>query len=222
MNADSKLKFEAIALRKSGRMFSEIAQELGIAKSTAYSWTNNVQLSEVERLNIVDRLKLAQRNKASHLPELLRIKREKALALLQAEAASVIKQIDSSSSYDKIICSVMFWCEGGKDVRAGIQFINSDPILIKTFLHLLRRSFSINEAKFKAIVHIHDYHDEATQIRFWSDVTSIPISNFYRSYRKPHTGKNKRLDYQGCISIRYYDASLGKLLKMIYSEYGKL
>lgn len=115
----------------------------------------------------------------------------------------------------------MFWCEGEKDVRSGIRFINSDPVMIQTFLSLLRTSFPIKEEKFRALVHLHGYHDPVEQQRFWSEVTGIPLERFHKPYLKPNTGRNTRPGYPGCISIRYQDSSLGKALKMIYSEFGK-
>jgi hypothetical protein len=119
------------------------------------------------------------------------------------------------------MCSLLFWAEGQKDVRAGVTFINSDPNMIQTFLKLFRHSFEVDESKFHALVHLHEYHDTKVQLEYWSKLTGIPLKQFWKPYLKPHTGKNKRIDYPGCISIRYLDSQFGKLLKMIYIEFSK-
>jgi hypothetical protein len=70
-------------------------------------------------------------------------------------------------------------------------------------------------------VHLHDYHNADHQQLYWSGVTNIPLNQFHKPYLKPHTAKNKRPGYPGCLSLRYLDSRLGNLLKMIYIEFSK-
>ena len=110
----------------------------------------------------------------------------------------------------------MYWCEGTKIKRGEVLgFTNSDPLVIASFLKLLREGFSIDEQKLRATLHIHDYHNADAQLRFWSKVTTIPLSRFHRPYRKPHTGVRTREGYQGCISIRYLNVDFGRRLEAI-------
>ena len=124
----------------------------------------------------------------------------------------------------KVFCALLFWCEGTKDIHSGIHFVNSDPLLIKTFLSLLRSSFNIREEKLRVCLHLHEYHSPKKQILFWSRVTGIPSSQLIKPYRKPHTAKRIRKDYPGCASVSYYDSSLAKelfiLAKSILNKYG--
>ncbi len=59
------------------------------------------------------------------------------------------------------------------------------------------------------------FHDELKT--FWSEVTSIPLTQFNKSYRKTNTGKTKKAGYQGCASIYYYDAKIAKELTALYN-----
>lgn len=215
------LKNQATTLRKRGYLYSEIAAQLGVSKSTAYTWTKSTRLSERQSYTIMRRLSESRQQSIQKMASAnikLRKDRDK---LIVGEAAKIIRLASLSKEHESLICAVLFWCEGGKDVSSGVKFINSDPMMIKKFLSLLRSAFPINENKFRALVHLHEYHDEEKQLRFWSDVTQIPLRQFNKSYRKPNTGKNQRPGYAGCISVRYLDASLGKLLKMIYSEFSQ-
>ncbi len=124
-----------------------------------------------------------------------------------------------SKEHSKLLCATIFWCEGGKDVSGGIYFTNSDPSLIATFLYLLRDSFAIDEVRFRALIHLHSYHDPTERLAFWSEVTNIPVSQFYHPYQKLHSGKNRRAGYPGCISVRYLDTNTARLLKTIYEEF---
>jgi hypothetical protein len=77
----------------------------------------------------------------------------------------------------------------------------------------------VNESKFHPCVHLHEYHSLEMQLDFWSKVTNIDKRQFIRPYIKGHTAKRKREGYQGCISIRYYDADLARRLTATAKAY---
>lgn len=216
----SKAKLIAEEYRRKGYMYSEIAVLTGYSKSTIHGWLSDLQLTDLQQTSVNDRL---VKDKQKRIGGLLAARQEKiqsrhkSITKLAQEVASSTKL---SKSHKQLICSIFFWCEGGKDTRAGFQFINSDPLMIETFLNLLRDSFDIDESKFRALVHLHDYHDPEVQLKYWSDTTKIPLSQFHKPYLKPHTGKNTRKGYPGCVSIRYLDRQFGLLLQMLYTSFG--
>ncbi len=120
----------------------------------------------------------------------------------------------------KIICSMLFWAEGSKKIN-HIAFTNSDPGMIKTFIGLLRTSYTLDESKFHVSVHLHEYHNPNEVIEFWSKTTKIPRVQFIKPYCKPHTAIRKRHDYKGCITIRYYDVKIARELTAIYNAFGE-
>ncbi|EKD62724.1 MAG: hypothetical protein ACD_52C00077G0001 [uncultured bacterium] len=83
----------------------------------------------------------------------------------------------------------------------------------------MRFSFKLDERKFRAMLHLHDYHNEKKIMIFWSDLTQIPISQFSKSYKKPHTGKRKREGYPGSTRIRYYYSKIALELRTIYNTF---
>lgn len=220
MKAD--LKFQAIDLRKQGFLFAEIARELNVAKSSVSLWTKDVELNERGYKILLERKRKYQLVKIQKLAQLRKERSKQELVNIRLNAKSIIDKINLETDDKKLLCSLLFWCEGSKDVTSGIRFTNSDPLLVKKFMNLFRDSFELDESRFRALIHLHDYHDVQKQLIFWSEVTNIPISQFHNSYQKSHSGNNVHPNYQGCINIRYNDNSLGKLLKMIYSEFGKL
>ena len=74
----------------------------------------------------------------------------------------------------------------------------------------MRFSFKLDERKFRAMLHLHDYHNEKK---------IIPISQFSKSYKKPHTGKRKREGYPGSTRIRYYYSKIALELRTIYNTF---
>jgi predicted transcriptional regulator with HTH domain len=202
----------AIKMRKQGFSLSEISQKVKISKSTASLWLREVEVSEEGKDRIKNKV-LAANIKTNRTKK---NKIEKSTKKIK-ESIKELKNISFNKDLSKIICSLLFWCEGEKS-ESRLCFINSDPSLIKLYLSLLRKGFLINETKFRVCLHLHDYHNIEKQISFWSKITNIPISQFNKPYIKPHTGIRKRKNYPGCVSIRYYDVKLARELSFIAKQ----
>lgn len=211
------LKEKAINLRKKGFSLKEISEKLNIAKSTASVWLQNINLNKKAQKRLENRKILGQ-----YKSQLLkREKRKKLLKKYANKATERISKIKFDKNTYKLLCAFLYWCEGVKTSDTHVRFTNSEPAMIATFLDLLRKSFELDEKKFRALIHLHDYHNEQKQKRLWSKITKIPLSQFNRSYRKPNTGKRKRNDYPGCITISYYDHSVAKELLALYNMFAK-
>ena len=138
----------------------------------------------------------------------------------EAKAYEIIKNIPLSKNHIKLCCALMWWCEGNKN-SSFLRFTSSDATLIGNFLSLLRGGFMLDESKFRALVHLHAYHKEDTQKKFWSQVTKIPISQFHRSFQKKNSGKRTKENYPGCIAVSYYDVTIARELEALYNEFTK-
>lgn len=212
-------KNKAMWLRKNGRSFREISDLLNISKSTASVWTKDVNLGK---------------KSLKRLENICKKGREKAVVTNKKKRAALVNDIKrkvrknlvlkQTTSLNKLLCALLYWCEGEKN-ESSIVFINSDPLLISTFLRLFRSGFRVDESKLRVCLHLHHYHNENKQKRYWSKVTNIPTNQFF-IYRKPNTGKNFRKGYPGCASIRYHDYTkaleLGFYYKIFAKKYGGL
>ncbi len=124
-----------------------------------------------------------------------------------------------SNSYGKVLCAMLHWCEGSKSLSDGeLQFVNPDPKLVSLFLKLLRDNFEIDETKLRVSVQLHAYHDIKKQLRFWAKITNIPVSRFIKPFIKSNHGPRTRDNYQGCVSIRYYDVIVAREVQAIARE----
>lgn len=219
MTYSNIIKIKAASLRKKGMSIPRIANELHIAKSTISLWVSTVPLPVAIRRQL-EMNSLSGREKGRKMIE---IERQRKQTKREKEAYKIVQtQISrSDNNYWKHIASLLFWCEGGKRSLSSIYFTNSDPALIRAFLYTLRKGFKLKEDKLRAIMHLHSYHSEAKQRSFWSKISKIPISQFSKTYLKPHTKQRKRENYQGCLSIRYHDADLARLLDALYHSFAK-
>ncbi len=213
MSYSNSVKEKAIKLRQEGYSLYEISEELHIAKSTSSKWLSQVALNPKAKHRINNRRIAGQINASKTKLE----KRNQMLVSYQAKSQSILSKINLNEDCTKLLCALLFWAEGEKS-DSSVNFINSDPKMIQAFLVLLRSSFKIDDKKFRALIHLHDYHNEAEIKKFWSQLTNIPINQFYKSYHKPHTGKNTKPGYKGCISIRYYDHKVALELHSLYNN----
>lgn len=213
-------KEAAISLRILGKSIPAIAKELNVSKSSVSLWVNKVKLPKA----ITGRLAKNFSDGRQKGLEMIRVRKELELNQILQDASSHISHLMKRKDIIllQLSSALLFWCEGQKDLSGGIKFTNSDPKLVQVFLFCLRQGFTIKEEKFRALIHLHDYHDVEKQTKFWSDITGIPKNQFQAPYRKAHSGIRKRENYPGCISIRYYDVFLARRLFALYYAFGKL
>ncbi len=207
-----EIREKAKKLRTRGFSLREISSRFRISKSTASIWSKDIILSNTAMRRLEKRKMLGQ-----YKTILLRKKRrENKQKILLKQSQKIFNNFTLNKDRAKIICALIYYCEGVKGVDTLVTFINSDPTLISIFLFLFRKAFIIDEKKFRVLMHLHEYHKESIQKNFWSKITKIPENQFYKTYWKQNEGKRIRKDYQGCVSIRYYNDIIAKELLAIY------
>lgn len=215
MSYPIKVKEKAIKLRKKGYSLNQISQILKIYKSTASEWLKNINLSQVAQNRLKKRHILGQYKAI----KTAKIKRDLMKSKIDKTTSDSIKNIKLNKELFKLLCSFLFWTEGGKSTDSYVFFTNSDPKMVATFVKLLRGSYKLDEEKFRAMLHIHKYHNEGDIKDFWSQITNIPLTQFSKSYKKSSTGKRIRDNYKGTIRIRYYDYKIALELRSFYNTF---
>lgn len=211
------LKDKVVQRRKQGNSLNELHSIFGVSKSTLSLWLRDVRISDKAKTRLLRKITVGQYVSAEN-------KKKKTQALLKKyfdQAINDINKIHFNRKILKLICSLIYWCEGAKDQFGGVMFTNSDPNLIRTFLVLFRNSFNLDENKFRACIHLHSYHDPNKQLQFWSQITKIPTSRFIKPFLKKNTGKRIREGYPGCISIRYHSNDIARQLLTITRAFFK-
>jgi transposase-like protein len=209
-----EFKQKAVNLRQKGYSIKEVSKILGIAKSTSSLWLRNIKLSKKAQDRLAKRGILGQ-HKSRRTNRKKREQRKQEYILW---AKSRLKFLPTSKTALQAYCSILYWAEGGKFTDNHLEFTNSDPLMIGLFLRLLRKGFGIDESKLRANVHIHEYHKDAKQKGFWSKASNIPLEQFNKSYRKPHTKKRIRNNYPGCVRICYYSADTARKIQALYQN----
>lgn len=208
-----QLQAQAIFLRQQGFSLREISEQLKISKSTASIWLRKLKLSQKAQKALRRKGELG-RSKGN---KTIREKNLQKSLCIDASVGEYLAHPPFQSWQAKAICAFLYGCEGAKNERR-VVFINSDPDLIRFFLILLRRAFFVDEGKFRILMHLHEYHDEKIQKRFWSGITGISEEQFSKTYQKKNGKKVIREGYQGCISVRYNSGAIQKELVRTYRE----
>lgn len=203
-----RVRNKALELRETGYSIKEISEYLKISKSTISLLVRNVKLSKSALERLALRVRTGQVKSAYTLKQ-RRVKREEQSLLV---AKKSFQNIIFNNAIYLLLASMIYECEGGKSNFGVLEFTNSDPLLIKLFLQLLRSSLKIDENKFRVAMHLHSYHSEIQEKRFWSKITKIPEDKFIKTFQKKESGINLKEGYRGCVQIKYYDVNIKRTL----------
>ncbi len=120
------------------------------------------------------------------------------------------------------VAGVMLYSGEGTKRRGTVALSNSNPDIIKVFMKFLHRICGVQKDRIHATIHMYEDHTYSELIKFWSGVTQIPYTQFYKPYlhiRKK--GTYRSLSKYGTISIQYSDKKLHTLILTWIDEYHK-
>ena len=92
--------------------------------------------------------------------------------------------------------------------------------MTQVFLISLEKGFNIDRSKIKVNLHLHQYHRENIQKRFWSKKLNLTESQFNKTFWKKNSHKTIRTGYPGCIRICYYSKEIVDKIKALYQIIG--
>lgn len=191
----SKLKRQAITLRKKGWSYREISEKLDVAKSTVRSWCINVLLSPKDKERLYTRQVMLLARGSQSQKE--RRKREIAEIIKKAE-----KEVQTPLFWDtyQLFGAALYWAEGAKTNNFCV--CNSDPHLILFMVKWFERVFEVSPKNLKTYLNIYSQQSDQEIKKFWSNLTGIPVDNFGKSFVKPpNKGYKKNNLYYGTIKI---------------------
>lgn len=193
----TQLKQKTKKLRRDkGLSYKEIADKIGISKSTVKSWCANVVLKP----EFKERLYNKQIRILSEGPNSSHERRKKEIEIIIRKAEKEISLPLSMEAY-KLFGAAIYWSEGNKTKHFAVA--NSDPFLIKFMVNWLKNVLDIHPESIKAHLNIYPQQNEKEIKKFWSEITGIPLENFGKSFIKPKNKNYKKNTlYYGTIKIR--------------------
>jgi len=154
--------------------------------------------------------------------EILRLFNRRKRQEIQQSELTMIPKDKVNSSYAKLLVSLLYWCEGSKyPASNALTFVNSDPLLVKIFITLLRKSFILDESKFSVHMQIHTTHNYEKVKQYWSNILNIRKSRFIKPTTTEKKGGKHRKNYIGTCSLKYQDYRLQLKLIGIYDYFSR-
>ena len=211
----SKTKENAISLRKQGFSLLDIAKKLGVAKSTASLWLRNEKnpnlystMTRQEWMKHIQKMSITALRQRTINRQIARDE------LAKNQISSLITPIETK----RALVALLYWAEGAKG-KTVLDFANTDPELCLIFIKLLRECYVLDETKLRIRLHLHNYHDEANQKQFWSQLLKIPLNQFNATIwkKEPNSGKRYRQNYHGICFVKYNSVDLQKKI-MTYAH----
>jgi len=198
VHSEEKIK-ELKKLRRRGFSINEIVERLLIPKSTVWHHIQGVKV-------------------ASKYKEVLKSKRggskKRTLKKWQKAREDAGLIMNSKNRELAIVLAMLHWCEGHKRV---CEFTNSDGVMVRVYLIILRKVFNIPEESIKPVLRIFGEMDRDRCLNYWSKTTQISKSRF--KIRLNDGGTKGRTEYGIC---RLTVEKGSNMLKLIHSLIDKI
>jgi AcrR family transcriptional regulator len=181
---------KARELRASGMTLLDIANELGVAKSSVSLWVRDVEFTPGPR-----------RRGRRRGPNVLERRKQAEIAELLEEGRRRIGQL---SEREFLVAGAALYAGEGSKGDGLVVFANTDPRMMAFFAAWLRRFFAIDESRLRARVYLHQGLDLDAATLFWSKVTGLPVTQFGGGYRAEADPSIRTTKHEfGCAYLRY-------------------
>ena len=199
-------KEKAIILRRQGMSYSQIKQKLGINKSTLSGWLSGMPLSE-------DRIRELGALNPMRIERCRNTKFKKKNARWESVFNKVSKDIGALNDRELFLTGLfLYWGEGGKTKNYTTVLTNTNPSMVKFFMKWLKL-LGVDKDKLRINLHLYSDMNIERQIRFWSELLNVKVSQF----RKPYIKESKSTDItykngfgQGTCSVVYDNRDLNE------------
>lgn len=186
-------------LEKRGYSYNDILKEVAVAKSTLSGWLKGLPLTKEEKNYLKKRVNKnisRGRIKAAAANRKNRLIREKQYV---DEAREEFYRKKNNPLF--LIGLSLYWAEGAKR-SSSLQFMNSDPEMIKVFVNWLEQIEGLDRQNLYYRLFIHKPYAHENCEEFWADYLKVPVEKFKKTVYKP-TGLliKKRPDYKGCFRV---------------------
>lgn len=167
--------------RQEGWSLREIADELGVVRSTVSGWVRDIELDDHQIQAIDERglARLVAQNKGA------KANRDKFRVIRQAYQEAGRQRARENPTPLHIMGCMLYWGEGAKD-RTELVFVNSDPGMMVTFCRFLREEMAVDDEAIVIHVHSHSTDPEIIyqQEQYWLSLLELPQTSLRKTIYK--------------------------------------
>ena len=170
--AKYELKQKVLELRRQGKSYSQIKQELKVSKGSLSLWLKDYPLSK-ERIR---QLRDFSEIRIEKYSQTMKAKRQSRLDRFYKEEKS--KNLPLTKKELFIAGLFLYWGEGMKDIKYPLGIYNTNPQLIKFALYWYKNILNIPLEKITIRLHLYSDMNITEEIKFWSNQLKMPLSRF--------------------------------------------
>ena len=199
MRIDDKRR--AIELRRSGKSYRSIENELGIAKSTLSGWLKDVHLTQAQSKRLHQNW-LEGLERARKMASQVHVTTKKnSINMHKREAKETVNSMKIDKNLLEIMLVGLYLGDGFK-VNGRVGLGNSNPRIVKLFLTLIRVLYTINEDKIRVQIFARMDQKETELIQYWSDLLTVPMTQFHKTQFDKRTAESKtKSNYYGVCAV---------------------
>lgn len=184
---------EARRLRGDGQTLGDIAEQLGVSKSSVSLWVRDVEFTP--------RRRATPRPARRREPNKLQRRKQEEIDRLLAEGHERIGRL---SERDFLIAGVALYAGEGSKRDGQVGFANTNPAFIGLFCSWLRHFFDIDESRLRLRLYLHQGLDVEAANGYWEELTGIPQGQFLKPYRAESDATLRHTKHRfGCPSVTY-------------------
>jgi len=181
---------EARRLRAEGKTLQEIADLLGVSKSSVSLWVRDVPFIPSKR-----------RYGPRARPHPFHERKLREIAECDAEGIRRIGVLDPAAF---LAAGVALYAGEGSKTDGAVKLANTDARIVSFFCTWLRAHFEIDETRLRVRLYLHVGLDLDEAEEFWSEVTGVPRTQFGKAYRAvPDAGIRHNKHVHGCVAVVY-------------------
>jgi len=182
---------QARQLRRTGLPVGEIAERLGVSKSSVSLWVRDVEFTPIPRVTRGRRRD----------PNALQRRKQGEIERLVEEGRVRIGRL---SEREFLVAGVALYAGEGAKGDGRLRFVNSDPRMVMFFCAWLRHFYEIDESRLRLALYLHQGLDLAAAMAYWSALTGIPETQFTKPYRAvPDPSIRHAKHVHGCVAVGY-------------------
>jgi predicted transcriptional regulator len=181
-------------LRAEGYTMPEIAEMLGVSRSSVSLWVRDVAYT-------ARRARPSPTGSGAGSRHPMHLAKVREIAQLNAAARERVGSLDERNFL--LTGIALYAAEGGK-TDGAVSFPNSDPTILVFFCRWLRYFFDVDEARLRITLYLHVGLDLDAAESYWSELLSIPRSQFTKPYRaEPNPSIRTAKHIYGCPRVSY-------------------
>lgn len=206
----------AIQLRRKGKSYSQIKQQLAVSKGTLSRWLHEYPLSreQLRSLRDLSAIRIEKYRKT------MQAKRARRLAVYYQEEKR--RWLPFSQAEMCVAGLFLYWGEGSKVNRGDVSISNADPSVMQFAVLWMTRCLGIPREDLRVRAYLYSDMNVARELSYWSAQLKLPLRQFATPQVVPsRRTRSGHLWFQhGTCCVYVYDSRLKEHIQMALRAVG--